>query len=131
MSSRSLNSSSASSRASRSLRLLAEIRRAVAVMLRTGRSSRPATYQPSRMASKATMARAISELTRRRWRSDARCAASSRSDGLALWAVHRDHGVDRRQLADLDHRKATLIKRLYTRLKAPKQERQLTCCARS
>ena len=42
-----LNSSSAPSRASRSCRLVAEIRRAVAVMVRTGRSTRPATNQPS------------------------------------------------------------------------------------
>ena len=44
---RRLNSSSARSRASRSCRLVAEILRAVAVMVRMGRSILPATSQPA------------------------------------------------------------------------------------
>ncbi len=49
----SLNSSSGPARVSRSCRLVAEIRRAVAVMVRTGRSTRPATSQPRAKASAA------------------------------------------------------------------------------
>jgi len=71
----SLSSSCGPSRARRSCRLVEEILRAVRVMVRMGRSIRPATSQPARRASAATMARAIPELTRSWCASAARCAA--------------------------------------------------------
>ncbi len=77
----SLSSSSGPRRSSRSWRLLAEIRRAVAVMVRTGRSIRPAKNHPSRSAMTVMMARAIAELMRSWWRSDDRLSSSPRALG--------------------------------------------------
>ena len=51
--------------------------RAVRVMVRIGRSILPATSQPAKRASTATIARAIPELTRSWCESAARCAAST------------------------------------------------------
>ena len=60
----SLSSSSGPRRARRSLRLVTEICRAAAVMVRTGRSVRPATSQPSATESTAIRASAISDRVR-------------------------------------------------------------------
>ena len=61
MSASSRRSSSGPSRASRSCRLVAEIRRAAAVIRRSGRSARPATNQPSATDTNAMIARAMPE----------------------------------------------------------------------
>ena len=60
----SLSSSSGPRRARRSLRLVTEICRAAAVMVRTGRSARPATSQPRAIESTAMTVSAISDRVR-------------------------------------------------------------------
>src|SRR6266699_2245812 len=69
----SLNSSSGPASARRSYRLVAEIRRAVAVMARTGRSTRPAITQPSANASTAMTPSAMPDWARSTCSSN-RCA---------------------------------------------------------
>ena len=72
-----LSSSSGPSRASRRWRLLAEISRAVFVIVRRGRSARPAISQPSQIDSTAMTARAMPQSTSSWWSAAADCALAA------------------------------------------------------